>query len=430
MQRLRRDRYHVFRHAHWYAGLAFAAVVVALGTAWALQRGGHDFSVFRNAGALALQGRARDIFHATPDRFLYAPGFAWVMAPFAALPHGISLALWCFAKAAVIGLLLRMFALRLSSGEGGSRIAAFGISAWAILFFAKPLLIDFQYGQVNTFIMVSCVWALLSRHDHGDGSRMDFLRWFALGVAAVVKIFPLPLLLVPLLLSEGVPRRRLRLERIGLVAGILFILVLPFIFEGPDGGIRLYMGWKAALLDRGAPFESHNQSFTALINRLFSGNPVHVISLGADHVPMSLAKVDARLLALLSVIWTVVSIAALLLWIAAGPVRAVVRGMALWAAVACGLLIVPSHLVWKPYFVMGIPVAYAALTGLMSMDFSRARARVLAAVLAVAFVMVNFSGFDFVGYRVAAWLEVFSVMMLAHLAVLVVAVMVHGKKNL
>src|SRR5688572_26271382 len=83
--------------------LSAVGFLVALGTWWAFQRGGHDFNVFYHAWKLVLSGQGQIIYQESPDRFLYAPGFAWLFAPLAWLPRDLALALWCFGKAAVIG---------------------------------------------------------------------------------------------------------------------------------------------------------------------------------------------------------------------------------------------------------------------------------------------------------------------------------------
>jgi hypothetical protein len=125
--------------------LALASLVTAVGTLWAFQKGASDFSVFLAAGKLVLTGQGMDIYARSPDRFLYAPGFAWLMAPLAFLPRELALALWCFAKAAVVGGVIAR-GLRVRAGQ-------IALAAWAVVLLARPVLIDFQYGQVNLFIL-------------------------------------------------------------------------------------------------------------------------------------------------------------------------------------------------------------------------------------------------------------------------------------
>ena len=84
---------------------------------------------------------------------------------------------------------------------------------------------------------------------------------------------------------------------------------------------------------------------------------------------------------------------------------------ALWAAVWVGLLILPSHLVWKPYFVFGVGVGIALVPWIVQ---SRLRMAVSASLLLFA----NFTTYEFVGRPTAAYLEAFCSMMAAHLALL------------
>ena len=69
-----------------------------------IEHGAPDFTVFYTAWHLVLEGRGAEIYRESPDRFLYAPGFAWLLSPLAWLPRSAALAIWCFAKAAVAGL--------------------------------------------------------------------------------------------------------------------------------------------------------------------------------------------------------------------------------------------------------------------------------------------------------------------------------------
>ena len=73
---------------------------------------------------------------------------------------------------------------------------------------------------------------------------------------------------------------------------------------------------------------------------------------------------------------------------------------------------VPSHLVWKPYFVMGLPAAFLAI---------RKLPRYWPAIAAV-FLLLNFGGFDLLGQEWGARFEAASVLLWCHLAILVIAI--------
>jgi hypothetical protein len=387
-------------------GLLLAALIVTLGTSWAFARGAPDFNVFYAAWKLVLEGRGADIYRDSPDRFLYAPGFAWLLAPLAAFPRELVLALWCFAKAGVVGFVIREF--QPSSGRRLS-IASLGMAAWGVALVARPLLIDFQYGQVNTLILGACAWALLGHWNRGNSRAGDFIRWFVLAVAAVTKVFPLPLLIVPWIACAGIAPAKLRRERIGLIAGLLVMLLLPAVSVGVQGLVPLMLGWRDALVSRGLPLESHNQGFGAFAYRWFSGQPVHIVALGMEYVTLGKALLSESTLRLLSYAWMMFSGGALLTWFfikadRVSPLR--------WIAVVVAMLILPSHLVWKPYFVMFLPVAVLAATAVGR----KSPARLV--LLACGFAAMNLSGFDLLGAEWGARAEAASVMLWAGLAYL------------
>jgi hypothetical protein len=397
-------------------GIATAAVLAATGTYWAFTRGGGDFAVFHHAWALVASGRGSEIYTNNPDRFLYAPGFAWALAPLGWLPRSYALALWCLWKAWVLAWILRAYGRELTRGTAKAGAAALGV-----LIVAKPLLIDFQYGQVNLLIAGACTWALLGHFSAGheesgsgaSGSRWDVVRWGLLSMAAFGKVYPLALLAVPFIVTQGIPAERLRRERIGLVAGLLLMFMLPLFTEGFAGTWELMTSWRTALLSRGLPLESHNQSFSALIHHYFSGIPTSVLSLGGA-IELGQSVFSLETITWLTLAWTFLGLGMTAGWLVAGSNHPPLR----WSAVAIGLLIVPSHLVWKPYFVMGLPLAILAAhrAGRRWQEGSR----LSMATLALIFVGINLTGFDFVGLRMGAHFEAASILLLMHLGLIAI----------
>lgn len=397
------------------AASGLAGLIVALGTFWAFTRGAHDFDVFHSAWRLVLEGKPEALyqFQNMPDRYLYAPGFAWLLAPLGLLPRNAALALWCLAKAGVIGLLVQAL-----GGALRSPVAA----SLAVVFIARPLLIDFQYGQVNVFILGACVWALLT-HVRGDSRPwQEALAWAALGACALAKVFPIPLLVVPWLLGSG--RAKLWRERAGSIAGFLLVMFLPLVSPGSPGGLAGLLErnqeWRAALIAKGLPMESHNQSFAAFLYHYFSGEKTHVIGLGMYPVDLGgVSWLDPSGISLLSIAWLLIAggiLAGIVLsWERWNPLR--------WLAVVTGLLIVPSHLVWKPYFVMALPAAALALRDILSAGSApwSTRAGTRAALVAVTFLALNFTTSDFLGDYLGARAEAASLLLFAHLALLVLA---------
>lgn len=391
--------------------LLLTGFLVTLGTVWAVDRGSPDFHVFFHAWRLVLEGRGTEIYSESPDRFLYAPGFAWLLAPIAALPFEFALLFWCLAKTAVLGLLVRGLAFRLRGSEGISALAMAGLAA---LFVARPILIDFQYGQVNLFILGAAFWGLSSRMETARPPEFsDFLRWWLMGVAAVAKLIAFPVLLVPFLVSGGLSKSRLQLERTGVLAGALLTVLVPVLSVGISGILPLHRLWRDALVAKGLPLETHNQSFAALAHHFLGGEPTHVIFRGSEPLSLGLNWLTAAQIHWITLAWTLVSAGLLLGWIFSAPRREPLS----WACVLIGLLILPGHLVWKPYFVFGLPAAALAIQ-----KAARAPEPVWRALLILlAFLGMNLSGYEVVGAAVATWLEAGSVMLLAHLLLLSVA---------
>lgn len=400
------------------AGLVAAGLVVAIGTAWAYTRPSNDFSVFYAAWSLVLRGNGAGIYHSTPDRFLYAPGFAWIFSWLALLPRPEALAIWCLGKVVAIGLVVREFG---SSGpdfhakasparrvRGASRVRV-GLAAWGVVLLGRPVLIDLQYGQVNLLILGACAWAMsrLLRAGAG-GCWRDGLSWALLGIAAVGKLFPLPLALVPFLGPRSglsAPPSRLRWSRAGVVLGILAAFLTPVCTQGFQGAWALLLDWRAALINRGLPLESHNQSFMAFLYHGFSGLPTEIIAEHRRQLQLGFPLFSSRTIELLSLSWMAILSGIILALIVRGPRRSDGVG---WIAALIGLLVLPSHLVWKPYFVLGLPLACIAVV--------RAGGRGgRIAWLLFLFAAINLSGFDLLGQEFGARMEAASILLWAHL---------------
>jgi hypothetical protein len=214
---------------------------------------------------------------------------------------------------------------------------------------------------------------------------------------------------VPWLARAQASRRKLTLERAGALAGLALMLLLPAVSVGLSGLAPLMHAWRDALVSRGLPYESHNQSFAALLHRWLSGAPVHVVSLGMNPVPMGWQLLHEETIRLLSFAWVCLSGGALLAWL---MLRSAKVPASRWIAVMVALLVLPSHLVWKPYFALFLPVA-ALATGRIG-RVSEARH----AWLAVGFAAMNLTGFDLLGPDWGARAEAASSMLWAGLAYL------------
>ncbi len=401
------------------AGLFVSGILIAVGTAWAYERGGLDFNVFHHAWTLVLSGQGSRIYADSPDRFLYAPGFAWLFAPLGLLSRDFSMLFWCVAKAAALGLMLSALGRRMV--RGGARLAgwkAAGLAGWSLVLLARPLLVDFQYGQVNVFILAACVWAVI-RHLEPGRPHASVIAWTVFSITAVAKIFPLPLLILPWLPGRPHPGRRW--ERLGTLIGCLLVLGIPFVAQGSDGAIALYGQWREALLSRGLPLESHNQSFAAFVHHFFSGEGTRVIARGSAAL-LNLGRpwLSPDSVSLLSWSWTLITTGVMLGWLLNRPASRS-KDWA-WLAMVIGLLIVPSHLIWKPYFVFGIPAAVCA-----NGAAERTGRKSYLVALVLLFAFANLSGFDVIGAEWGARAEAASLLLACHLALLILSSRASGQ---
>lgn len=387
---------------------ASVLVLFAVGSVWAFTRGGGDFNVFYEAWRLVLSGWGTEIYKATPDRFLYAPGFAWIFAPLGILPRSWALAGWCLAKTLLLLAMIRGFAVRLPTEN---RWQSYAIAFAGLLIVARPVLIDFQYGQVNALILGVAALTLLGHFDRRRPTRWDGVRWFALTVFAVAKLYPLPLLAIPWLATRGVQEKKLHWERIGVLIGGLAIIFLPALSLGASGWVDLLQHWRSAIYDRGLPMESHNQSFAAFLHHYLSGTATHIIANGPQNVLLGAPLLSPALIAQLALAWTLVWVGFLLGWILSSAERVYLP----WLAVMIGVLVIPSHLIWKPYFVLSYPLAVMAVHRALR-DQSRRSDAWGWLPLGLVFVAINLSGFDLLGSTWGARIEAASVLLFTHVA--------------
>jgi len=411
------------------AGIVVLFAVLLQGIYRAFSHGGNDFSVFYEAWSYVLHGNGARIFHVTVDRFLYTPGFAWLLSPLAVFPKNSAFAIWCLAKVFIVGFLVS----RLSSKSGpdstfaGNRLVSLGTACWGVVMLSRPLLIDFEYGQVNLFIVGVCVWALLGHFENKTSSFKDGIRWGILTFVALAKLFPLPLLLVPWVITRKVDERKLQIERRAIFLSGLVTLFIPVISVGWSGTWALFLEWREAILARGLPLESHNQSFIALLHHYLSGCSTPVRSEGGP-LFFGMNLLTPMQIELLSVAWTLVTLGITLGWILRGASASSQnhdsQGFSYrkWIAIAIGLLIVPSHLIWKPYFVLSIPAAILVVQEAMT-ELSKNQWKYLKlGALLFLFVGINLTGFDFVGHLWAAHFEAASLLLLLHLAIMLILV--------
>lgn len=396
--------------SNWFSKSVLLATggVVAIGTAWSFTRGGGDFRVFYHAWHLVTEGRFQEVYTNSPDRYLYSPGFAWLLSWIAVMPSAWALAVWNLAKAGVAGFVLR------ASGNI-SRVPTWPTwmtGALAILFLSRPVLIEFQYGQINLFLLGAALSALGTRLVNNP--RFIALRWGVLAGFAATKLFLLPLLLVPFLAVRDMKREELSRERWGTLLGFSFLLLCPVLSEGFLGSLTLFQGWHGALISKGVPTESHNQSLMAFLMHYTSGEGTPILAMNFAAPVFGIAWLKPLWIQWIAISWAVLTLLTTVLWIAVGYSR-IERGR--WAAILIALLILPSHLIWKPYFVMGIPLA-AILVHDCATEWQRSKKYWKWTLALVLFGFLNLTTFDLIGYDLAARFEGAALFLWVHLGLI------------
>ncbi len=395
--------------------LLWALLALALG--WAALRGylrgGQDFRVFHHAGKLVLAGRWDLLYTDGPDRYLYAPGFALLIAPLSALPVSAALGLWLAGTLAALAGMFR----HLSRRYGAVAVLFAGIFSF------RALAIDLRYGQVNLWILAAAVWAISEWSHRHEASRRNGLRisWFLFSVAAVTKIYPLALFLFPVwgLCRGAEGDRRPSLEiAVAFFLGVLCVLGLPYLFHAyPLGGLE--REWFAALSRKGLPTETHNQSFMAFLVRWVAAEPFHSLRLGGQTLQLGTGKFYAapglETLSFLAFIFFVAT--------AAGVFRFVWRGFRFGQSggFEAGLFVlalsfVPAHLIWKSYFVLGLPMLAAVFARVQALPGADERAKWASIYGVLGF---SLAGGGLLPPFASAWMESASPFLWIHLAMVI-----------
>jgi hypothetical protein len=279
------------------------ALVIALATIHkASSLGSPDFKVFYTAAHFAITEPA-NIYRVSPDRYLYPPSTAILLAPFGFLPYEIAQWIWH-------GLLaLVLFGFCVIS------LPSFA----AMLLLTRYLTISFFYGQINLLVMALLAGAgMILRTRAAQAGAL----W---ALATSVKVYPV------VFAPAFFPKEQRRGIYLGAAVGIV-ILLLPFLFFGPALGLDLYREFYAALGAKGMPLHSNNQSIAALMLRLFTDDHFYLHAVGDEK--WTLLKLPVPL---------VLSLAGLSWW-------KVLRKQDGWATSAAAFSILfLSHIAWKDY---------------------------------------------------------------------------------
>lgn len=268
--------------------------------------------------------------------YFYPPAFAAALRPLARLPFAAANMIWLGLSLGCYGLALRWLGRLL---EVPARLAP-GLLLAALL--APGLVVTLALGQVNTMLLLLIVagWAASARR---AGGAIGGGLW--LGVAGLVKIFPLALLAGPL-------QRGRRRELLGAAIGAAALVGLGL---AAGGGAQLTLVWLTEVLPAiaGGFTTPHNQSLLSAAQRLGEAISVRPLALfGAPERlvirPLAEAPGAARLLGYgLCAAVGLATLGALWRGRGDGPARA---RLDLALLLSMALLVTP--IVWSHYYVL------------------------------------------------------------------------------
>jgi hypothetical protein len=324
--------------ARRFAWLAMGVYIAGLGISATLRTQG-DFNVYYRAGDRVLHGLA--IYPpADSDRFLYAPVFAILFAPLAALPR--HLAQFVFFAVNAFSLIELIIGAGVILFGRARRIPAALIVVPVLLSF-RFIDNNIEHGQINLPTIALIVWAIIYADESHDG-------WAGLMLAAAILIKPFAVLAA---LHLAI-RRRFATLGWAAAAGIALIVV-PIVIFGPRGWIDqtgAYLNAIASMTNRYRTMLT-NQSAVSAVARLMS------LRIGADAETAAAPAIAAMGLEILLV-------AAVSVWDAMSSER----GNFASRLALCGLFcLMPSiaPISWKSYYAAMV-VPYMALTAALWTD--------------------------------------------------------------
>lgn len=173
-----------------------------------------------------------DIYLRTREYYRYSPLFAVLLTPLAALPDGVSAALWKLINCGVYACGLVAWARRLGRADSTRNERA------AILLLALPLSLHSMYNSQANLMMLGSLLLGLAAAAEGKWNRSAaWLAW-----ATLIKGYPLAL---AMLVGGIYPRRFAPRYLLVLVVGLL----LPFAAQRPAIVATQYQSWLHHLAD-------------------------------------------------------------------------------------------------------------------------------------------------------------------------------------
>ena len=320
--------------ARRFAWLAFGIYVAAMAVAAVLRIQG-DFNVYYRAGTRVLHGAALYRLDES-SHFLYAPVFALMFAPLAALPLKAAQLAWCLVSMA--GLLAMIVGTnRMIFGRGRTISAA--LIVLPLILAQRFVGNDVEHGQINLPTLALVIWSIVFAEEGRD-------RWAGLSLATALLIKPYAALGALFLVIE----RRWKALGWALLSA-LGLLLVPALFFGPRGAMDQTASYVQVVLSMTGRYR------LMLTNQSASSAFARILSLGAHP---GTAGASASLYAGTAV--ELALVLAVAIWCAMSPAEG--RGAMLprrfpLAALFC---LMPSFapVSWKSYYA-ALLVPYAVL---------------------------------------------------------------------
>jgi glycosyl transferase family 87 len=230
---------------------AFQFVLLTRQVQW-----GYDFSFYWTAAHRLLNGEA--IYSAAQlagpyapqgqDGFLYPPPFAAIVTPLAALFADDRAAAWVWSAIGAACLIASVLALSRSERLGERLNLRHREARWLLVaaaFAFPPVVGELVLGNVHLVLLglLTVAWLGIRRGD----ARGEWIAGLAVGVAAIIKVFPAVLLLWFLL------QRRYR-AAVGVVVGAAAIALLTL----PFTGIEPWLQYPTVLANLSAPADTRD----------------------------------------------------------------------------------------------------------------------------------------------------------------------------
>lgn len=326
-----------------------------------------DFKVFYVAAQNAIHSPEL-LYRKSPDRYLYPPSASLLFVPFAFSDSwNFHRWTWHFCLTALVIAMMLRFQW---AGVAG------------VVLLMRYFIINFFYGQVNLVLLALLVFAVLSSQKK---PRLSAVAW---GVASIWKLFPALFGFTHLCLAWK--EKKLQPLQAWLVGGtaVVALVLLPFLLWGSEISLQLYREFLLALEAKGLPLNSHNQSFLALLMRLFTTQVFELHSVA--YVKWGLYEIAPPILKLIS--YSLMLVLSGFAW-----KKAYERGSQ-WdfLCATCFSILFLSHIVWKDYFTFLFP-PIVALFGLKTKRAYK--------LLVIFGLLTLFSSPDLIGHPRSAFLD-------------------------